>query len=507
MNMRFRHITVMSVLLLACLAFAGVSLAQAQSAHVVFGTVTVHWTDAIPAAEMRRVEIVSTSAFSGTPGETAFSNAMRRVLIALESEGYRQARLSPGDFNANASSLQFTLTIVPGPRARVVDYGFANLSHTDTLWLKKIVNQPVNVPLTADWLRAANARIARLASVRVTSDPEIITVDQNPDGTETAVAVRWALEEDRNARLDGVLAAGGEGEQSGVTGRAAMQFDGLFGRDRSIAVRYNRPRPQWNALNLRFNERGGFGSPLDWGLELDASNQLDRRQRIATRVSLSLGHRADWSLGTAAAWQRVTPITTNADPSRNIDASLGIEKLSYPSAHQTRSTISGGLWSTLSHRQKYSGPNTNSADRLRFDAHASITHVLGNCWDLSLAAMTRAWLSGSDDLSYGDEWYLGGPDHLRGYDDQAFAASSGVWGTAELGYWLVPTLGITVFGEAAQFEEIDFAETQAGTQRPVDYGAALRLISSGRVGRLEFAWRRDAALRDGYVRLKVTQSW
>lgn len=484
-----------------------VSSAHAQSDNLTFGEVHVLWSDSIAPTAKQAVERTSVSAFTGPAGETAFTAAMRRILVTLESDGYRHARVSPGDFTSDGTSLALTLRITPGPRSRVIDYGFANCTHTDTLWLRKQVAQPVGVPLTADWLRAAAARLARLSNVRVASEPEITTVEDNPGASEESVVVRWPLDEDRNARLDGVLAAGGEDAQSGLTGHASMQLDGLFGRDRSIAVRYNRPRPQWNALNLSFAERGAFGGPFDWGLELSTSNQLDRRQRIATRIGLAFGRSADWSVGAAAAWQRITPIVTGNTPARNIDASLGIEKTPRLSARRRSTDISGNLWTTLSHRQTYSGASSVAADRLRIDAHASLTRVLGRNWDLSLMSAARAWLSGRSALGFGDEWYLGGTDHMRGYDDQTFAAASGVWAAAEIGYWCVPSLGLSLFGEAARITEIEAAGSTTGTTCPVDYGAALRLISGGRVGRLEFAWRRDAALRDGYVRLKVTQSW
>jgi hypothetical protein len=148
-----------------------------------------------------------------------------------------------------------------------------------------------------------------------------------------------------------------------------------------------------------------------------------------------------------------------------------------------------------------------ATDRLRLDAQAGIRHVFTDRWEFSLVSVARAWISGHEDLSFGDEWFLGGADHLRGYDDQAFSAASGIWGSAEIGYWLVPSLGLSLFSEAAHFSGVESSTQMTAIETPLDYGWALRLMSAGRIGRLEFAWRRDAALRDGFVRLKVTQSW
>ena len=486
---------------------------DAIGARVGFRSVTIAWTDQVAAPTRSQVEAVAVSAFSGTVAEVTFTAAMRRILTTLEDNGYRHARLSPRDFATRDHSLEFVLQVSPGPRSRVVSYGFDGLASTDTVWLKKLVAQPVDVPLTAQWLRIASARLHRLSNIRIAGAPDLIEVGEHPQTNETAVAVRWHLQENRNARFDGLLAAGGEGDQSGLNGRAAVQFDGLFGRDRSVAVRYYRLRPQWTSLNLRFAERGSFSGPVDWALELDESNQRDRRQRITGTLEYNLGPSANWKIGTAWSWQRITPGESDAANARLLDASAGVEKpsLTDSRAGVSQTNIGFGLWTTISRRRTFGSPASDhpggADDRFRLDSKAGVTQFLASRWELGLSMAARWWWSGNEGLRYGDEWYLGGPDRLRGYEDQAFAAASGIWLLAEAGYWLLPSLGVTLFSETARFSEINSESNSSDHEPPFDYGCALRLASAGRIGRLEFAWRRDAALRDGFLRLKVTQTW
>jgi hemolysin activation/secretion protein len=107
-------------------------------------------------------------------------------------------------------------------------------------------------------------------------------------------------------------------------------------------------------------------------------------------------------------------------------------------------------------------------------------------------------------LGPGDEWYLGGPEQLRGREEQSISAASGVWSTLEFARPFNRTLSVALFGEAAH---VRLHSPSGRSSWFYGYGCALGLMAIERSGRLEFAWPSDAALRDGIIRLRISQSW
>ncbi|MEW5875603.1 MAG: hypothetical protein AB1752_10520 [Candidatus Zixiibacteriota bacterium] len=476
--------------------------AAAQS----FGKITLAYEGALPAELTRQIETAVAELTARLRTRSDLEQLASGTLTHLSSSGYRAASVRPSDFVLHDNRLDFTLTIHPGKVHRVTECLFTGLERTDTTWLRRVVALPLGVPLTDPWLADGANRIGAISYIRVAEPPEITPLDPATPDTQP-VRVIWRLTETGASRFDGLLAAGGGPGDQGLTGRASIGFDGLFGRDRSAGLQYQRMQPGWHALRLEFRERGVIAAPLDWHLRVDDITQRERRQAVELGTQLHLGRARNWRLILEGRWQKIAPEREPTAPTRVLEATGGVGVAARGSGWAgERSPASLEIRSAYSRRTEWplSGPAPARSHRLRIETHATAARDVAFGWSVGVAADTRWWPEGQGDLGPGDEWYLGGPDRMRGWEEQSVAAASGVWSSLEFTRAFNRSLSISLFGEGAWLRMIPSA---GETVSLYGYGAALGLRAMERTGRLEFAWPSHGSLRDGIIRLRITQSW
>jgi len=506
--MGWRHglIALATVLLIAL----SLRLARANEAPAIavqsFGKITLRYDGAIPEDLTKQIETGVTEITRRIRAQSDLEQLVSGILTRLSSSGYRAASVRPSDFVLHDNRLDFTLTIHTGKVHQVMECVFAGLERTDTAWLKQTVALPLGVPLTERWLTSAANRIESISYIRVASPPEIILLDSaTPD--MQPVCVVWNLTEAGASKFDGLLAAGGGPGDQGLTGRASVSFDGLFGRDRSAGLQYQRTQPGWHALRLDFRERGVIAGPLDWRMRVDDITQRERRQAIELGTALHLGIARNWRLILEGRWQKVVPELDPIAPTRVLEATGGVGVLA-PNTDRAGERHPASLEIRTAYSRRTEWPLSSSVSsrshRLRIETHATAMQDVAFGWSVGLSANTRWWPEGLSDLGPGDEWYLGGPDHLRGWEDQSVAAASGIWSSIEFSRALNRSLNVALFGEGAW---VRMLQTTGETVLLYGYGAALGLRAMERTGRLEFAWPSHAPLRDGIIRLRITQSW
>ena len=478
-----------------------------DSLSLEFGEVSLTWVVSAPSRLEHEATRLTKRALTGPACEHAISDGCERILALLAGRGYRDAQIAPSRFSISSGKLSFNLTVELGPLTVVSGYRFADLERTDTTWLRSVADLPTDVPLTREWLSQANARLSGLSNLRVAAVPDVVVASPS-DGERTEVLVVFHLAEIAPSRFDGLIAASNDGDVSALTGRAAMEFAGLFRRDRTASLRYNRQRPEQSVLNLRLAERGAFGRPLGWAFELDELNTAHRRQSVRGTIDFAFTASRRWHIGLSGMWRKVTSGVTYVPPARISELSVSLERQSGRQGGdddvlRTRTSVTTSV--AYSHRRDLVAVDSDpSSDRIRIQADAISRLQFAPSWAVGLSTSAQAWSVSSVHLGPGDEWYLGGVDMLRGYDEQSFAATSGVWTSLEISHTLAPQLTTSIFGETAYLRA---ADSRSQIKRPVCYGWALGMSSAQRYGRLEFAWRNGAALRDGFLRLKISQSW
>ena len=326
------------------------------------------------------------------------------------------------------------------------------------------------------------------------------------------------LEERSLASVDGALAAGGGGGQtngsgevgSRLNGRISLSMSGLFRRDRTFNLNYERPRPGEMLLAVSFGEQGAFRRNLDWRVSFDEWNRSDHRQHVSANIGVGVKRSSQIRLEWEGRLMRLTPGGSGRLPVRNRDLSVGLRSGALPRS----SSIDWDMTQFWRVRYTYSrsslratgGPADapNLANRQRLEAQVERLISIGERWQWRMAARGRWWI-GRYALRGGDEWFLGGGRMLRGYEDRDIAAVSGWLASVDILNRLTPELGIAAFVDFGVVRPFD--PVLGSTLSPASFGGAFVLSGRNRRARLEFAWRDGSAWRDGLVRLGVSQGW
>lgn len=478
-----------------------------------FGRIILDVVPPVPKPLMTRLEGHARDLEGSGASEHALGQLAQSILNELAQAGYRSARVEPSDFTAEANGLGLRLTITPGPIHAVVSTSFDGLTHTDTAWLRRTIALTTPSILTDQWLRTAQRRLDRIASVRVSAAP-VMTEAQYDHPDTVYQQVRWPISESRSAQADGLLAAGGGPTDGGLTGRASLRFDGLFGRDRSAQLQYQRPRPGWHALTLDYRETGSLDGSLDWRARIEDAAQRHNRQSASLATAWRLSSSGLWRVLAESRWQRITPGKDSILPARILEATLGLgvgaprtdALLPFddgrPSGIESRAIFSRRAeWDPQS-------PDGGAEVRLRLETDAGTHLHLAHGWIAAISAASRWWATGEKTVGPGDEWNLGGADHLRGWEEQSMTAASGIWTLLECARPINRTMRIGIFGETAHLRLMTSSGVSPRLAKPLyGYGLALGLHGGGRVARLEAAWSEDARMADGILRLRITQAW
>lgn len=478
-----------------------------DSSACLFGRVELVWSAHVPKQCESDLSQIARRLFRGPVDQNRLSQGMQGLLSTLADAGYRNAVISPRDFSLNSGRLGLHIVIEPGSLVRVENWEFAGLSRTDTTWLARALDCPVGVPATRALLDRVVERFRGISALALTAPPEIVL--QSQDSTAT---VRLHLSERRSAVLGGALAmAGGQERQSArsLAGRFSLSFSGLFHRDRAMDLRYEHPRPDEMLLRFGVGESRAFGSRFDWRLDMEDWERAEHRQAVDVLIACALGSTHDVRIETGGGWRKITPGHSTTAPARVEQMTFGLAhgRSATPTASFTTPATSWAVQITSSHRREWPGgmgPGL-SRWRTRLDAQHAQTIRLAPGFFGTLRVAARQWWTKESILSIGDEWFLGGPDMIRGYEARSIAASSGVTTSLELTTLSGRGIGAAVFGDAARLRLLGPPSSDYSAY--YSYGAALLLSGADRTGRLEVAWRDRAAWADGIVRLSIIQGW
>ncbi|HUU45973.1 MAG TPA: hypothetical protein VM118_09585, partial [Acidobacteriota bacterium] len=257
--------------------------------NLVYGSVQIEWADTVPTPLKTAVEQRAHKTFQGTVDQRRFGDATRSLLELLADEGYHRAAAAPRDFTVNGDALEFGLVVDPGPPLLIGGWRFTGLTRTDTTWLASALDLPIGVV----WTRALADRISRrlhsFSHVAAAGSPQL-----EPGPTDSSVFVVIPLTEQNPATIDGMLAASsvdGTSASRQLTGRLTVGLSGLFRRDRSVRLRYEKPHRTETLFRLNLREAGAFGRRLDWQLGVEEWDRLDHRQTVDVAVGHGVGER------------------------------------------------------------------------------------------------------------------------------------------------------------------------------------------------------------------------
>jgi hypothetical protein len=433
------------------------------------------------------------------------SDLLHAILSSLTDRGYRRAAIVPHDFVETGDAFEFSMSINPGSIHTIAAWRFSGLNRTDTTWLAKVLDLPCGVTWSNSLRSQIERRIHRISHLYLSGEPGVIG-----DSDDTCITIELPFAERATALADGALSLGSGSASQDLNGKLSLEMLGLFGRDRSLGLNYEHPRPEESLLRFRFSERGIFGSPWSWRLALEQLDRLDHRRSIELGASYGGVAMDGWRIEGVGRLAQITPGRTGIRATRTQEATFGLSNR--PDQRLPLIYVSPGLYvsahATWSHARSGLGAGTldepQSIARLRTDLRAAQVIALNRRWRLRFDGVGR-WWPRHEQLVAGDEWYLGGEGWLQGYSDRDVVAASGWVLVSELMCDLAREVAAAAFAETGLLT--GFAAPDGRTVRPSSYGIAIMLHSRQRYGRLQVAWRDGAAWGDGLIRLNVSHGW
>lgn len=452
--------------------------------------INIIWRTQPDPSTRSQIEAALTTSHGSTISEARLTRLLETTLARLADYGHHRATLEPQNFSGNDDSLAFDLVIDPGPIALISQWRFADLRRTDSLWLANVLDLPISVAATRETVADAIARISGFSTLSLAGAPEFVS------NADESVTIVLRLNEQSPARLEGALAAGSpNGADQSLLGRFSLGLNGLFRRGHSLDVRYEHPQPSERLLHLTYSEHYALWRSLTSSVHFEDWRRDDHRQQVGTNLSLRLWRRQNVDLLLGGSWQKIAPLASATNPSRQYESTAGVK------LGDSRSTTISVTGTYSLHRQWDREASLEvSQSRLRLESQGTGAIALGFHSRIRLSYGAR-WWSQVTQSHPGDEWFLGG-EVLSGYSVRSIAASEGVWSRIELSRKSASGLGISIFGDQAWLRLFDESYT-----RPSTLGLAFLLNSQGRSGRLELAWKDRASLRDGILRLSVIQDW
>lgn len=485
----FLRLTTQRVVL-PCLLLISVFRPTISSQATMLAEVQVKWRTPLDARTEAEFEEIFAQSQASPVTEGRLTRLLETALALLADCGYRYALLEPCNFRAANDSLSFDLVVTPGPVAVIASWELCGLTRTDPRWLADVLQLPVGVPATQRQIAHAIARIASVPNLSLESKPVTL-----PAG-DSGIAIQLNLRESSPARFEGAIAAGAEdGRQRTLLGRVSLGLSGLFRRAHAVNLEYEHPQPNDRLMRLAYSEHSSLWSRLGIRLQFEDWRRHDHRQNISGEIDVSISRARAIFATLGARWQKLSPLESGAGPARLYEASGGLVW-----GRESQGTIGFTCAYSLHRRWGAATGTEESASRVRLESRGRGEVGLFGALQVSGSYAARWWADNSQ-LRAGDEWFLGG-ERLSGYQSRAIIAASGLWTRLELARRDRSGFGLATFGDLAFLTMFDHRSA-----RPASVGLALLLDSPGRRGRLEVAWRDQASLRDGILRLSVVQGW
>jgi len=362
------------------------------------------------------------------PGSTfdhpVFRADVERVLRKYSERGYPLARVYPSRFRrTDDGRLGFDLRIGEGPAATIESVRVFGADRTNP----RVIARIAGVRAGDDWdVRRIEAMAGRLRRERLfttVSEPRVVTGSR-----DNLIGVEITVEEAPSNSFFGVLGynrnAEGEGE---VVGLVDIDLRNILGTARRASFRFSRQAQNVRDLTFRYREPWVFSTPIS--LELGAAQALRdtlySRTDLDLAISIPIGIR---SRGRLAAERRdstseVGPDSTVSETSTG--GSIGFEA----DWRDRRINPARGTWS-----DSRLGVRVTETDvqRTHFETENQVLVPLTGNWLLSERGGYRGAWSTDELVPLYEQYFLGGTNTVRGYNEEQFHGEQIWWVRSEL---------------------------------------------------------------------------
>lgn len=297
----------------------------------------------------------------------------------------------------------------------------------------------------------------------------------NPIDYETLLI---KVEEGKMTTISGILGYNSKNEDYPFTGFLDFAFNNLFGSDRALKFKWNKLQQNRTDLTLAYHESG----LKDYYFSSDIEVKRTEYDTIATLSELGLSLNYDFTNQDVGIYSRYT----NYD----IIASSSLEEVE-------QITAIGVFWhqnyfdQLLNPRTGYQARfsidyNLSSLDDTNYNiSKANVAYVYSFNDKFLLYNKVNANYSTKKNLSYYNDFKLGGFSSLRGFQEEQFSGYFTSWTNIELRYLFGMQNNLFIFTDAGYLESMN---SDLVTKKGNLYSAGLGLRIATKVGNLTFEY-------------------
>ena len=448
---------------------------------------------------------------TGPASRQNIDDGLRKIVQGIAEEGYPAVRVSPVDFLRRGQMLSFTITIAPGSRARVGQWCITGLTRTDTAFVRRVLGLQTGMVWDRRECASLMQRIAGLDYLRLAAEPRIIRQDH-----DTLVTVELPLAEQPAVLADGGLGVDAEeGSKRGLRGRLRMTIENPFGGGQRLGLFISRPAGHSTESQVDFADPHLLGMGCGVTAGLAQLRQAGVYDRFSVYAGVTLHTRHEIRSALRFDWMRITPLseTNSINPARRYDlsANIGTRDSSGIRYFAWKAGATVSLRRTFTHTALTTGGDgaetISSADRVCVAGIAGRILSLYQGIEIRPLISAKSWLGADDNLAWGDEIYLGGPETVRGYSERAFISRGYVLLNLEAGLQPLRSVGMYAFIDLAYYRKFPSANPDQLRRRVFGHGFGLETFNYLGRTRLEFGWPERTTAGDGVIYLRWLHGW
>jgi len=441
-----------------------------------------------------------TAGMSGQPfSQPLLDRIVGSIVAGFAANGYPGVTVRPF-LAARGDTVDITLSILPGERARIDSIAVRGLTRTKDSVVRRELRRLNGLPAGPGALESAKNLTRSISMVRFTRAPYL---DYTDDGRCVLVT---DVEEGSQGTFEGILGyqPSSVGQTSEIIGKIDLAFHNILGTGRSTRIRWENLGKASEDMELRYTEPWIFGYPYSVSgafMQEEREKLGYTRTIIRSSVSRSIGNiRTD----AGYRFEKVSADSVYSSSAHGFDAGLIWNRIDTPS--NPRSGILYEVrWTAVAKRPRFGKRDTRSLERLEFD----LDHYVPTFTSQAVAVLVRYRRVDTprETLSPSDRYLLGGATSIRGYRERIFPAVNALWMTTE--YRILRGQASRVFafidtGYLINYEKAPDGGFTKTTRNLTGYGFGLRIESRAGALGFDLGLGRGDGIGDGKLHVSLS---
>ncbi|MCA9752537.1 MAG: BamA/TamA family outer membrane protein [Gemmatimonadetes bacterium] len=353
-----------------------------------------------------------------------FAADVERVLRLYSERGYPLARIYPSRFRRTEDGrLGFDLRVGEGPEAEIESVRVFGARDTDPRVVARIAGVRPGDRWNVRRVERMAGRLRREGLFRSVSEPRVVT-----GSLDNRLGIEIELEEAPANSFQGVLGYNRDDKGRGeVVGFVDVALRNILGTARRASFRFDRQSGASRDLAFRYREPWVLSTPvsLEFGAAQSLRDSLYSRTDVDVAISVPI---RDELRGTLSGERRSTTYDVTPDSTATETASGGTLGL-VADWRDERLNPSRGF---LADVRVGSRVTETDVRRTRFESEGQWLLPLAGRWLASFRGGFRGVWSSDDTVPLWDQYWLGGTNTVRGYNEQQFHGEQTWWLRNEL---------------------------------------------------------------------------